>query len=305
MSLNGLDTPDVQEAYQQAITEAGGWFLLRYTSRDSVELLGRGRGGVHEARVCIAKYDEQSPLYGLIVYRRRKFLIKYIPEGTSRLLQARTAVHFQDILERYSPYETLLEITSADSLNDTSLASSFPLHTASPSASSNRLHEISEDGEDAGLTPRRPANHSFSSTGSIFGTQRYKMEKRVDQVMGPDRSPLRNNPSIQVTDSTSTSSSPYSSPQKTSISQILVHEDAGQRSVSSLASMTDYTTSEDSNRATETASQHVEQPAAGTPPAPRESAEVPHGSLELGREETPTGSRNDAAERQSSLLSDR
>ncbi|KAI7583997.1 hypothetical protein KC343_g19887, partial [Hortaea werneckii] len=87
MSLNGLDTPAVQEAYQQAVTEAGGWFLLRYTSRDSVELLGRGRGGVHEARVCIAKYDEQSPLYGLIVYRRRKFLIKYIPEGTSRLLQ--------------------------------------------------------------------------------------------------------------------------------------------------------------------------------------------------------------------------
>ncbi|KAI7099499.1 hypothetical protein KC352_g38153, partial [Hortaea werneckii] len=52
MSLNGLDTPAVQEAYQQAVTEAGGWFLLRYTSRDSVELLGRGRGGVHEARVC-------------------------------------------------------------------------------------------------------------------------------------------------------------------------------------------------------------------------------------------------------------
>ena len=67
----------------------GHRFLLRYTSRDSVELLGRGRGGVHEARVCIAKYDEQSPLYGLIVYRRRKFLIKYIPEGTSRLLQGK------------------------------------------------------------------------------------------------------------------------------------------------------------------------------------------------------------------------
>jgi len=25
MSLNGLDTPVVQEAYQQAVTEAGGW----------------------------------------------------------------------------------------------------------------------------------------------------------------------------------------------------------------------------------------------------------------------------------------
>ena len=66
-------------------------FLLKYTSRDSVELLGRGKGGVHEARNAIAQYDEQSPLYGLIVYRRRKFLIKYIPEGTSRLLQGTTS----------------------------------------------------------------------------------------------------------------------------------------------------------------------------------------------------------------------
>lgn len=65
-------------------------FLLKYTSRDSVELLGRGRGGVHEARNAITKYDELSPLYGLIIYRRRKFLIKYVPEGTSRLLQGRS-----------------------------------------------------------------------------------------------------------------------------------------------------------------------------------------------------------------------
>jgi len=62
-------------------------FLLKYTSRDTVELLARGRNGVHEARNAIAAYEEQSPLYGCIMYRRRKVLIKYIPEGTSRLLQ--------------------------------------------------------------------------------------------------------------------------------------------------------------------------------------------------------------------------
>lgn len=62
-------------------------FLLKYTSRDTVELLARGRNGVHEARNAIAGYEDQSPLYGCIMYRRRKVLIKYIPEGTSRLLQ--------------------------------------------------------------------------------------------------------------------------------------------------------------------------------------------------------------------------
>lgn len=64
-------------------------FLLHYTSRDSVELLGRGKNGVSEARSAIIAYAEASPLYGLIIYRRRKILIKYIPDGTSRLLQGR------------------------------------------------------------------------------------------------------------------------------------------------------------------------------------------------------------------------
>jgi len=66
-------------------------FLLRYTSRDSVQLLDQGKGGVHEARTAIAKYEEASPLYGLLIYRRRKVLIKFIPEGTSRLLQGMLA----------------------------------------------------------------------------------------------------------------------------------------------------------------------------------------------------------------------
>ncbi|KAK6434917.1 hypothetical protein LTR95_008904, partial [Oleoguttula sp. CCFEE 5521] len=232
MSLNGLDAQNIYDAYQAAIAEAGGWFLLRYVNRDSVELLSRGKNGVHEARNAIAKYEEQSPLYGLIIYRRRKVLIKYIPEGTSRLLQARTAVHFQDVLERYSPYETLLEITQADGLNDTSLASSFPLHTASPSASSSRLHEISEDGEDSGTAGKgiRGQNNS----GQIFGTRQYKMERRVDQLMRPSDRPT---PSIYVSSETSgRTTSPLSGVTKPSLSQYLVREDSGGRSISSITS---------------------------------------------------------------------
>jgi hypothetical protein len=52
-----------------------------------VELLHRGKHGVSEARNALVNYAEPSPLYGLLIYRRRRILIKYVPEGTSRLLQ--------------------------------------------------------------------------------------------------------------------------------------------------------------------------------------------------------------------------
>lgn len=87
MSLIGLDVPAVNDAYQHAIVAGRGWLLLKYTSRCSVELLGRGDGGVHETRNIILQYKEQSPLYGLILYRRRKVLIRYIPDGTSQRLE--------------------------------------------------------------------------------------------------------------------------------------------------------------------------------------------------------------------------
>jgi hypothetical protein len=62
-------------------------FLLKYTTRDAVDVLTTGTGGAHEARAAVAQYEDKSPLYGLLLYRRRKVLVKYIPEGTSRLLQ--------------------------------------------------------------------------------------------------------------------------------------------------------------------------------------------------------------------------
>ena len=61
--------------------------VLRYVSRDEVALFERGTGGVPEVRNCINAYDEKSPLYGFLQYRRRKVVISYMPEGLSRLVQ--------------------------------------------------------------------------------------------------------------------------------------------------------------------------------------------------------------------------
>lgn len=264
MSLNGLDAPAISDAYYAAIVEAGGWFLLKYTSRDEVELLARGKGGVSEARNELLKYEDKSPLYGLIVYRRRKVLIKFIPDGTSRLLQgmyiltfsmrraqltiatARTAVHFQTVAERYAPYETVLEITNADELSDTSLASSFPLHTASPALSTTRLDEISEDAEDGGAgggasAPIAPVR-TKSSTSSKFSSGRYKSERRVDQLLRSQQ--LRPASPLGISDATPELPTSATSGIKPSISQFLVCDDSGTRSVTSLtpsgASVTEY-----------------------------------------------------------------
>lgn len=65
-------------------------FLLKYISRDEIDLLKSGNGGLAELREAIAEYDEKSPLFGLIHFRRKRALLKYVPGGTSRLLQGET-----------------------------------------------------------------------------------------------------------------------------------------------------------------------------------------------------------------------
>lgn len=146
---------------------------------------------------------------------------------------ARTAVHFQDVLERYSPYETLLEISSAEGLNDTSLAAAFPLHTATPAALSpaGRLGEISEDAEDGGPS-QKPSSNSY------FSSKRYKPDRRADQATRSEQSLP---PLIQVNGDgvpTHSLSSPLASPRKTSMAQYLVRDDSGHRSVTSLGTST-------------------------------------------------------------------
>lgn len=62
-------------------------FLLKYAARDEVDLLGRGNGGIVEIRNNIAQYEETSPLFGFLRYRRRNVIIKYMPDDCSRLVQ--------------------------------------------------------------------------------------------------------------------------------------------------------------------------------------------------------------------------
>ncbi|KAI4237143.1 MAG: hypothetical protein LQ349_002067 [Xanthoria aureola] len=154
MSLNGLDATDINEAFQSALAEGGGWFLLKYATRDEVTLLNRGSGGVVDIRDSVAQYDDQSPLYGFVHYRRRKVILKYIPDGTSRLLRARVAVHFQAITEHFTPHDTIFSFTSAKGLNDVALSSACSLHTASASIKSSsdslRQRGLSGIAEDIG-----------------------------------------------------------------------------------------------------------------------------------------------------------
>ncbi|KAJ4304242.1 hypothetical protein N0V88_001855 [Collariella sp. IMI 366227] len=155
MSLNGLDDPIVKEAHEAAVAEAGGWFLLKYATRDEVELLGRGNGGIVEVRNNIAQYEEKSPLYGFLRYRRRNVIIKYLPEDCSRLIQARVTVHFNAVCDRFAPYDTTFSIADSKELKDTKLSAACSLHAASGSTSSStsslrrrRLMEIAEEEEE-------------------------------------------------------------------------------------------------------------------------------------------------------------
>ncbi|KAI0131582.1 hypothetical protein F4776DRAFT_655130 [Hypoxylon sp. NC0597] len=155
MSLNGLDGAKVIEAHEAAAIEPGGWFLLKYANRDEVELYSRGNGGIVDIRGAIAKYEETSPLYGFLRYRRRNVILKYQPEDCSRLVQARAAVHFNAVCNRFAPYDTTFEISIAKDLKDSKLSAACSLHAASGSASSSssslrrrRLNEIAEEEEE-------------------------------------------------------------------------------------------------------------------------------------------------------------
>ncbi|KAL4904837.1 hypothetical protein BDW74DRAFT_153596 [Aspergillus multicolor] len=156
MSLNGLDNPTVLEAYQIALTEAGGWFLLRYVSRDEIALHERGTGGVPDVRNAIESYEESSPLYGFLHYRRRKVVLSYLPEDLSRLVRARTTVQFKSVLDKFSPHDTVFSLSQPSELTESALSSACLLHTASGSITSSssslrrrRLMEIAEDAEES------------------------------------------------------------------------------------------------------------------------------------------------------------
>ncbi|KAI1267192.1 hypothetical protein F5Y18DRAFT_425034 [Xylariaceae sp. FL1019] len=176
MSLNGLDDAKVKEAHDAAIAEAGGWFLLHYASRDEIELLDKGTGGIVEIRNAIGKQEEPSPLYGFLRYRRRSVIIKYIPEDCSRLVQARAAVHFNAICDHLN-HSTTFEISVAKDLKDSKLSAACSLHATTGSSSSSnsslrrrRLNEIAEEEEEEERERKRQSivDEEERPTSSIY-----------------------------------------------------------------------------------------------------------------------------------------
>lgn len=75
---------------------------MKYISRDEVDLLASGNGGLAELRSTIEQRvqgtegaddddDKDGPLYGFIKYRRRNVVLKYLSEDASRLIQGTTS----------------------------------------------------------------------------------------------------------------------------------------------------------------------------------------------------------------------
>jgi hypothetical protein len=147
---------------------------------------------------------------------------------------ARTTVHLRDVQERWAPYETMLEIETADGLNDTALAAAFPLHTASPALSSNQfsLNEITEDNEDGDAAPK-PLIHRRSI--SSVSSQKPTLEKRP-----PSQRSYRA-PSFSSAQLAGDHSPVVK--HKSSLSQFLVREELGHKSVTQLDG---YSAAEDS-----------------------------------------------------------
>ncbi|MCJ1389429.1 hypothetical protein MMC18_002286 [Xylographa bjoerkii] len=166
MSLNGLDAPKVTEAYEAAVKESGRWFLLKYITRDEIDLLRAGTGGVVEVRDAVTEYEEKSPLFGLLHYRRKQVLLKYLPEGTSRLLQARLAVHLQAIVEKFA-HDTLISFANPTELSETTLSSSVSQLKISSSVKSSdsslRTRRLAEIAEETGDAPDRDSNTDQST----------------------------------------------------------------------------------------------------------------------------------------------
>ena len=200
-------------------------FLLKYSSRDEVDVLSRGAGGLPEVQAAIAHYEERSPLYGFIQYRRRKVILKFLPDGTSRLLQgqylcsasqttanagkARVSVHFQSVTEKLTPHDTIFSFAKASELHDSTLSSACSLHTASASLKSSNdslpqrgLAGITEDASEpppdvdkdhaVQESVGRGIRESLNSKKSYSGTEEVNAHTSArNRSASFDQSPLR------------------------------------------------------------------------------------------------------------------
>lgn len=155
MSLIGLGDPYIREAHEKAVSEAHGWFLLKYASRDKIQLFARGSHGTTEMQDAIAKHEESTPLFGFMRFQRKSVLIKYVPDECSRLVQARVTVHFNAIIDQFSPHDATFSIISPLELRETALSAACSIRKTAGSTSSStsslqrqKLMEITEEEEE-------------------------------------------------------------------------------------------------------------------------------------------------------------
>ncbi|RKF54799.1 putative gpi-anchored cell surface glycoprotein [Erysiphe neolycopersici] len=169
MSLNGLGGPNIREAHEKALSEPAGWFLLKYASRDKIELFARGSFGTSELQDAIAKHEDSTPLFGFMRFQRKSILIKYVPDECSRLVQARVTVHFNAIIDHFSPHDATFSITSPLEIRDTALSAACSFRTATGSTSSStsslqrrHLMEITEEEEEETRVKRKSVASDIS-----------------------------------------------------------------------------------------------------------------------------------------------
>ncbi|RMD39798.1 hypothetical protein DV735_g5324, partial [Chaetothyriales sp. CBS 134920] len=169
MSLVGLDAPEVVEAHQASIADPTGWLLIKYQdgSRDHVQLLQSGTGGINEARKAIEAYAEKSPLYGLVPFRRRRVLIKYVPEGTSRVFQVRLKVQFQSVVDALSPYDNVFEFSQASELTESALTAATMLAPSNGSVSSHSSRHKKRLNHIAEYAPQYPSRPGTAESGAL------------------------------------------------------------------------------------------------------------------------------------------
>ncbi|KAF2416269.1 hypothetical protein EJ08DRAFT_654765 [Tothia fuscella] len=176
MSLNGLDSSEVELAYATVLQGRGGWFLLHYTSRDTVDVLAQGAKGINEMRTaadgCYAMSEQgkHSPLYGMIDYKRRKVLLKLVAEGTSRLIQARVQVHWTYVTAKFAKHETIFESTSTEQWNDSNLTAHIALHSGRTSAGSGQKSGLEgiEEAEELSTPEREKEQPSSVDNSGLF-----------------------------------------------------------------------------------------------------------------------------------------
>ncbi|ETN41988.1 uncharacterized protein HMPREF1541_03927 [Cyphellophora europaea CBS 101466] len=226
MSLAGLDTPAVVEAHQASIADPTGWFLLKYEdgSRDTVEVFKTGTGGVPEARNAVESYQEKSPLYGMVQHRRRKVILKYVPEGTSRILQVRLTVQFQTVVDAFTPHDFVFSFITPSELSEPAIGvqtmlapSAGSITSSSSSLRRRRLKDISEDAEEpAAVPPEKTSPLSKSEEKESAPVQpEEKREEEADELPASALRAkallaMRISPEIDITDHDDPASRPRS-----------------------------------------------------------------------------------------------